>query len=152
MFTVTIYIIKMLFKIHFIFLCTYKNPKKEIVNILNSNGMKTVAENRERLKPIVESIIFLGRQNIALRGHRDQGRINTSSETSSVIKEGNFRELLKFRVASGDTVLEKHLKTCNSKATSISHTTWENIIECIKDELLTCILNDKKIKILQCNI
>lgn len=124
------------------FLNTYKNPQTEIVNVLNSNRMKTVAENRERLRPIIESILFLGRQNIALRGHRDQGILNTSTTTSSVINEGNFRELLKFRVASGDAILEKHLKTCNSKATYISHTTQENIIDCIKDELLTCILND----------
>ncbi|XP_029348101.1 uncharacterized protein LOC103308364, partial [Acyrthosiphon pisum] len=126
------------------FLNTYKNPQTEIVNVLNSNRMKTVAENRERLRPIIESILFLGRQNIALRGHRDQGILNTSTTTSSVINEGNFRELLKFRVASGDAILEKHLKTCNSKATYISHTTQENIIDCIKDELLTCILNDVK--------
>ena len=35
--------------------------------------MKKVAENRKRLKPIIETIIFLGRQNILLRGHRDDG-------------------------------------------------------------------------------
>jgi len=68
--------------------------------------------------------------------------LNTSTTTSSVINVGNFRELLKFRVASGN-ILEKHLKTCNSKATYISHTTLENIIDCIEDELLTCILNYK---------
>lgn len=112
------------------FLNTFKNPQNEIINILNSNRMKTMTENRERLRPIIESILFLGRQNIALRGHRDQGVLNISTTSSSVINEGNFRELLKFRVASGDTILEKHLKTCNSKAIYISHTTQENIIEC----------------------
>jgi len=126
------------------FLNTFKNPQNEIVNILNSNRMKTVTENRERLRPIIESILFLGRQNIALRGHRDQGVLNISTTSSSVINEGNFRELLKFRVASGDTILEKHLKTCNSKATYISHTSQENIIDCIKGEILTSILNDVK--------
>lgn len=126
------------------FLNTFKNPQNEIVNILNSNRMKTVTENRERLRPIIESILFLGRQNIALRGHRDQGVLNISTTSSSVINEGNFRELLKFRVASGDTILEKHLKTCDSKATYISHTSQENIIDCIKGEILTSILNDVK--------
>lgn len=125
------------------FLYTYKNPQREIINIMNSNRMKTVAENRERLRPIIESIIFLGRQNIAIRGHRDQGKLNTTT-SSSVINEGNFRELLKFRVSSGDTILEEHLKSCNSKATYISHTTQENIINCCKDELLAYILNEVK--------
>jgi len=126
------------------FLNTFKNPQNDIVNILNSNRMKTVTENRERLRPIIESVLFLGRQNIALRGHRDPGVLNISTTSSSFINEGNFRELLKLRVASGDTILEKHLKTCNSKATYISHTTQENIIDCIKDEILTNILNDVK--------
>jgi len=61
-----------------------------------------VVENRERLRPIIESIL-LGRQNIGLRRYRDQGVLNTTTN------EGNFRESLTFRVASGDAILEKHL-------------------------------------------
>jgi len=101
-----------------------------------------VAEDRERLRPIIESILFLERQNITLRGHRDPGVLNTSTSfttTSSVINEGNFRESLKFRVASSDAILEKYIKTWNLKTTYISHTTQENSIDCIKDKLLTCI-------------
>lgn len=48
----------------------YKNPAKEIINVINNTRLKQVIENRVRLKPVV---IFLGRQNITLRGHRDQG-------------------------------------------------------------------------------
>lgn len=103
--------------------------------------MQTVTENRERLRSIIESILFLGRQNIAIRVHRDQGVLNIFTASLSVINEGNFRELLKFHLASGNAILETHLKTYNSKATYISHTTQENLIDCIKDELLTCILN-----------
>jgi len=53
------------------FLRNHKNPQKEVINMALTHRKKTVLENRERLKPIVESIIFLGRQNIPLRGNFD---------------------------------------------------------------------------------
>ena len=53
--------------------------------------MKQVTENRERLKPILESIIFLGRQNIPLRGHRDDDSLNLDNMPLS--NEENFQEL-----------------------------------------------------------
>lgn len=43
------------------------------MNQVNNQRLQQIEENRARLKPIIESIIFLGRQNIALRGHRDDG-------------------------------------------------------------------------------
>lgn len=85
------------------FLKTYHNPNLEVHNLLNTKRLAEVNENRMRLIPIVESIIFLGRQNISLRGHRDDGMlltttsINTNNQSTS-LNEENFRELLKFRV------------------------------------------------------
>lgn len=38
---------------------------------VNADRIRKVKDTRERLKPIVESILFLGKQNILLRGHRD---------------------------------------------------------------------------------
>lgn len=108
--------------------------------------MAEVNENRMRLIPIVESILFLGRQNISLRGHRDDGMlltttsINTNNQSTSLI-EGNFRELLKFRVKSGDSVLENHLQNTSSKATYISKTTQNEIIECCSKVILNHILS-----------
>ncbi|XP_065642968.1 52 kDa repressor of the inhibitor of the protein kinase-like [Hydra vulgaris] len=89
----------------------------------------TSKENRERLKPTIESIIFLGRQNIALRGHRDDGQIFEINQNSSVINDGNFRESLCFQVSAGDNILKIHLNNCNSKATYISKSIQNEIIE-----------------------
>jgi len=50
------------------FLNCYKNPQRKIIIIVNVSRLKQVKENKERLKPVIESIIFLGHQNIALRG------------------------------------------------------------------------------------
>lgn len=75
---------------------------------------KKLKKNRERLRPIVETIIFLGRQNMAFRGHRGDGRIcaHTSLEAECNVAHNkeNFRDLLKFRVSAGDHKLEEHLK------------------------------------------
>lgn len=110
------------------FLNCFKNPERKTINIVNTTRMKQINENRARLKPIIQSVLFCGRQNISLRGHRDQGSLlDVQNKTnSSAINEGNFRELLRFRVSAGDTVLENHLKSTSARATYISHTTRRN--------------------------
>lgn len=113
------------------FLRTYESPQKDIRNIINNDRLKRVQENRQRLKPIIESIIFLGRQNIPLRGHRDDGELTSSS----VINEGNFRELLRFRVEAGDKILQNHLENSSATATYISKTTQNEIIRFCGDEI-----------------
>lgn len=62
---------------------------------------------------IVDRIIFLGKNNITLRGHRDDGNIMTES----IVNEGHFRETIRFRIQANDTKLENPLKLSNSKAT-----------------------------------
>ncbi|XP_050066551.1 uncharacterized protein LOC126555707 [Aphis gossypii] len=59
------------------------------------------------------------RQNIPFRGHRDDGPLLKNNELSPKLNEGNFREILKFRIESGDMELENHLKNTSSKATYI---------------------------------
>lgn len=108
--------------------------------------MAKVNENSMRLVPIVESIIFLGRQNILLREHRDDGLLSTTTSSTNIdyqnisLNEGNFRELLKFRVKSGDSVLQTHLKNTSSMATYISKTIQNYSIECCSKEILNAIL------------
>jgi len=82
----------------------------------------------ERLRPIVESFqLFMGRQNIPLRGHRDDGALGLLDECEDLtLNESSFRELL--RVAAGDTILEHHLKTASSRATYISKTVQNRLI------------------------
>lgn len=134
------------------FLKTYNSPNKQVNNILNSERLRQVQENRNRLKPIIETIIFLGRQNIPFRGHRDSGQIifhdnedskNLTDPTYSIVKnEGNFRELLKYRVMSGDTKLKNDLLNFNSKASYISPIIQEDLIKCCKEEILSFILDE----------
>lgn len=102
------------------FQITYLNPSKEIINVLHSKREEQILENRSRLPPIIERLIFLGRQNIPLRGHRDDGKEMFQEQEASVINNGNFKELLKFKIDFGDRTLENHLKTSNAGATYTS--------------------------------
>lgn len=122
------------------FIEVYENPQKDIRNVLDSARNKQILDNRTRLRPIIESIIFLGKQNIPLRGHRDSGPL----QEHSVINEGNFRELLRFRIESGDNVLKEHLESSSSKATYISSVTQNELIKCCGEEILTQIISKIK--------
>lgn len=127
------------------FLTTFNNPKKEVINLINTERMKQVEENRNRLKPIVESIIFLGRQNIPFRGHRDHGNFfENDVEKNSIVNKGNFRELLHYRINSGDSILESHLKTTHSKATYISPVVQNELIDCCRIIITEIILKEIK--------
>lgn len=64
------------------------------IDLLHSKNRK-VAENREVLKVIINVLIFVTRQNIALRGHRK----NISSNNS------NFLELLKLMSQYNPTLI-----------------------------------------------
>ena len=121
----------------------YNEPALNIVNRVNTQRLQQVSENRQRLTPIVETVIFLGRQNIPFRGHRDDGNLlEIDDEDSDVMSnEGNFRELLKFRVSSGDANLKIHLKTARASATYISKTTQNALIECCGEEICEQILS-----------
>jgi len=82
------------------------------VTNLDSQRQRQILENRARMRTIIESIIFLGRQNVPLRGHRDDGCLfdQDSGDVSRVhVNEGNFLELLRFRVNAGDETLADHL-------------------------------------------
>lgn len=76
------------------FIRTYNSPKEQVVNQVNAQQLEPdVEENKSRLRPIIKSVIFLGRQNIRFRGRRDDGTFDDEGLSCS---EGNFRELLKF--------------------------------------------------------
>ena len=62
------------------------------------------AKNSKILETIVETVLLCGRQNIPLRGHRDDAK--HSEDTN--INTGNFKALLQYRVNGGDTSWAPH--------------------------------------------
>ena len=93
-----------------------------------------IKKNREILVPIVDGIIYCGRQNVALRGHRDDSK-NYDDDGNS----GNFQELLKFGIRRRDKVLADHFRNAPKNATYRSKTVQNEIIDCYYDHIIDVI-------------
>ncbi len=77
------------------FLAVMENKALSIDTQLNSMSRKHIAENRLKLKSIVETIILCGRQGMPLRGHHDD---KPHVQQNPLANHGNFLALLNFRV------------------------------------------------------
>ena len=86
---------------------------------------RRIEENREKLRSIAKTVILCGRQNLALRGHRD----DTTNMGDG--NPGNFQALLAFRADGGDKALQDHLENAPKNATYRSKTTQNQLIEVI---------------------
>jgi len=131
------------------FIKSYLNPERSVGNQLDNKRLAEIVDNTNRPKPIIATVIFLGRQNIPFRGHRDYSDVlaeKTPSPqcdepaSSDVANEGNFRELVRFRVRSGDSILEAHLKNSSSRATYISKSKQNEFIRLCVDEIRETII------------
>ena len=71
---------------------------------MNKHRQEQYDLNCNRLDAIIDCIVLCGKQNIALRGHRDA---NSQLQAQSS-NQGNFKAILQFR-ALGDKTLQKHL-------------------------------------------
>ena len=108
---------------------------------LDTAVTQRVATNRLKLEAIVDTIFLCGRQNIALRGHRDSC---SDAEADSTSSHGNFRAILQYAVKRGDTVLGEHLRTAASNATYTSSTIQNEIISIIGDHIRSSIIDNVK--------
>ena len=90
------------------FVHNFRKPLESINSRIDQERVRQVTENRKWFRPIVETIILCGRQNLALRGHRDDGAFYPDAQQSND-NQGNFREILKFR-AKDNEHLRRHLE------------------------------------------
>jgi hypothetical protein len=101
---------------NFLNVMTGKLPSIELS--LDQTKNSQIQENKEKRRPIIQTVILCGRQGIALRGHRDYGEFDIHNEPQN--NEGNFPALLRARIEAGDNILKKHFETCGKNATYIS--------------------------------
>jgi len=73
------------------------------------------AENWKILVNIVRCLIFLAEQNISFRDDDDDSILEENNRS-----QGNFRNLILFRIEAGDSMLKRHLKNCSKNATYLS--------------------------------
>ena len=111
-----------------------KGTRESIAVQLKAGLGETIQSNRQKLQSIVETLILCGRQNIALRGHRDSGTDVERAQVSTS-NHGNFWALLNFRISAGDTVLKEHLQRAGRNATYTSPHVQNEIINILGDQI-----------------
>ena len=111
-------------------------PEKAIASVIESSRVAQIEHNSKVLRSIVSSVIFCGKQNIALRGHME------SSADKNCKNRGNCLALLDFRAEAGDEIIAKHLRECARNATYTSATIQNNIIEITMEYLRNQIISE----------
>lgn len=97
------------------FIDVHEKKKPNVSLQLNTAKRNEIELNRKILSSIIQTIIFCGRQDISLRGHRDSGVISCDMPHKN---DGNFRSLLRFRMDSGDEILKQHIEKTKNVWTS----------------------------------
>lgn len=108
---------------------------------MNKARQDEIKRNRSALQSIVETVKLCALQNIAFRGHRDDGPIDPSGNMP-LLNDGNFRALLRFRIQSGDVSLQEHLSKAASNATYVSKTIQNELLSDICQLIKERIVSD----------
>ncbi|KAL4090644.1 hypothetical protein QTP88_025438 [Uroleucon formosanum] len=91
------------------FLDIFTKKQPSIIEAICVDRNVQIQENRKKLVPIIECIILCGRQEIALRGHNDSGKMCVNGNIFDLYNDGNFRAILRYR-GKGDNFLKLHLE------------------------------------------
>lgn len=97
-----------------------------------------IQRNRRILHRLIDTTLFLARQGLAFRGHREYAGLGSSSSN-----EGNFLELLKL-LAQYDSLLQEHMRNPTGRVTYMSHQSQNEIISALASETLSCITAEVK--------
>ena len=89
-----------------------KNGKKfgRCDEMLDRQFIFEVSVNGKILRPITDTIILLGKEGLALRGHRGDSQHDPDVGEFSTGSVGNFNELLDYRVRGGERTYKNALK------------------------------------------
>jgi hypothetical protein len=113
-----------------------RNDRIDLKLIENAN--RQVADNRELLRQIIDALIYIGRQNISLRGHREGIDSNN---------RGNFLELVKL-LSNNHGPLKRHIEQIEGKKknrlTFLSNVTQNHLLNIISEVIRSKILNEVK--------
>ena len=123
------------------FINAMRNPEKDVTGQLDTAAQRQFEENRQILVSIINSVLFLARCGVALRGHREGGRLQYVDSCHDVTSnEGNLRALLQFKAASGNEILKRHLQSAAENALYVSHESQCDLIASIGFAILRSIV------------
>ena len=103
---------------------------------MGETSQKQVMKNKAAIKSIAQTVYFLAKQGLPLRGHRDDSKHLEDSTNC-----GNFQDLLEFRCKAGDKNLSVHFESCHRNATTYRSKIIQNeLIQIISDQILDGII------------
>ena len=93
------------------------SDKQTAVNVrIDTQITEEARNNREAIKAIADTVIFLGSEGLLFRGHEDDTKHHAEVGKQSINSVGLFINLLNFKVSRGDNVFKKHLSTAGKNA------------------------------------
>jgi len=125
------------------FIKIFNNKSKHVATLLDTGKCAQVEANRRRLRPMIETIILCGRQELPLRGTDDAGDVGFGSEEPSQ-NDGNFRALLRMRYKCGDPNLIFHVENLSANAQYFSPLIQNEIIDSCGAMIKQKIVEDVK--------
>lgn len=90
----------------------------------------------------MKTVIFLGQNGLSFRGKLDSGPVDLDSEIKT--SEGNFKNLIKFRIEAGDNVLKDHVSDSKKNAMYLSPKIQNSLIDSCGEIILESILSEVK--------
>uniref|UniRef100_A0A1X7V0P6 TTF-type domain-containing protein n=1 Tax=Amphimedon queenslandica TaxID=400682 RepID=A0A1X7V0P6_AMPQE len=108
-----------------------------IANQLERGRLKTIQENREYVKYILEVILLCAQQGIALRGHRE---VNDSEKSTNI---GNFLSLVQLHSRHID-LLRERLETGPKNASLLGHHYQNSMLSVLAESVLEYIISEVK--------
>lgn len=106
-----------------------KREQDDVMTLLDSKRKKEREQNRAALKPLIDTVVYCGENELPLRGHRDSGSVTLEKPED---KEGKFRALIRFK-ASTDKNLQNHLLESHRNASYVSPEIQNEIIQICGD-------------------
>ena len=115
------------------FLATYENPSGAVNVLIDIQVQKQLEENQKVIESLFKCVMFLGKQGLPFRGHRDDD-IEWEDPSDEEANLGNFIALVRFR-AETDSVLKKHLENAPKNAQYTSKTIQNQLIDIVGNNI-----------------
>jgi len=106
--------------------------KSDIRSVIDRNRRTEVEANRAFFVSLADILMTCAKQDIPLRGHRDDGVLSADGNDPPH-NDGNWRSLIRVTIRHGNNVLAQHLKTARRNATYTSKTVQNELLQAAGD-------------------
>lgn len=119
-----------------------ENNRVTIADALTEHGYlfkkkynENVQLNRLFMEHLIDIVLFLGRQELAFRGH---------NESSSSLNKGNFKELFDMNIIRCSLEIQNHYKAIKNIFSGLSNTIHNDLITCVSDHINNMVKTEIK--------